>query len=86
MACGTPVVATAVGGITEQVVNGKTGLLSAPGDATELAQNALSLLQYPSDDMRTACASHAVQYSLDAQVHAFLSWYGEIIGAQHIQH
>ena len=82
MACGTPVVATAVGGITEQVVNGKTGLLSAPGDATELAQNTLTLLTNLSDDMRTACASHASHYSLDAQVHAFLSWYEEIVGAQ----
>ncbi len=37
MACGLPVVATPVGGINEQVVEGKTGLLVAEGDIDGMA-------------------------------------------------
>ena len=37
MACGTPVVATAVSGLPEVVRDGVTGLLLPPGDPTELA-------------------------------------------------
>ena len=37
MACGTPVVATAVSGLPEVVRDGITGLLLPPGDPTELA-------------------------------------------------
>ena len=37
MATGTPVVATAVGGISEVIREGETGLLCSPGSVTELA-------------------------------------------------
>jgi glycosyltransferase involved in cell wall biosynthesis len=37
MACGVPIVSTAAGGIPELIVNESTGLLSAIGNATELA-------------------------------------------------
>jgi len=47
MACGTPVVASRVGGIPEIVVDGQTGLLSAVDDASALAEAVLSALSDP---------------------------------------
>ena len=85
MACGTPVAATAVGGIPEQIIHGKTGLLSPLGDASSLAANAVALCANASA-MREACAARGSQFSLKAQTDAFLSWYNEIIldhGKQH---
>ncbi|HET9014444.1 MAG TPA: glycosyltransferase family 4 protein [Thermomicrobiaceae bacterium] len=37
MACGAPVIGSALGGIAEQVVDGESGYLVPPGDATALA-------------------------------------------------
>lgn len=47
MAAGLPVVATAVGGTPEAVVNGETGLLVPPRDPSALAQAITRLLQAP---------------------------------------
>jgi alpha-maltose-1-phosphate synthase len=47
MACGTPVVASAVGGVPEVVVDGETGLLVRPGDPRALAAAVNELLADP---------------------------------------
>lgn len=47
MACGTPVVGTAVGGIKATVVDGQTGYLIPPHDAEALAQRLAWLEQHP---------------------------------------
>lgn len=47
MAAGLPVVGTAVGGVPELVVDGETGVLVPPGDATALADALLALLAAP---------------------------------------
>lgn len=44
MACGLPVVATAVAGIPEAVVHGETGLLAEPRDVDAIARHIASLL------------------------------------------
>jgi glycosyltransferase involved in cell wall biosynthesis len=81
MACGTPVVATAVGGIPEQVEDGGTGFLVPPGDNEGMAVAIQRLL---SDDelrrtMGCSAADHVKRhFSLDRQVDDFLSWYAEI--------
>jgi glycosyltransferase involved in cell wall biosynthesis len=49
MACGKPVVATAVGGLTDAVVDGVTGILVPPRDAPTLARALCGLL---GDDQR----------------------------------
>ena len=56
MATRLPVVATAVGGNVEAVLDGVTGTLVAPGDPTALAD---ALLKYLSDPMRAAHAGAA---------------------------
>lgn len=47
MAMGVPVVASRLGGIPELVIDGETGLLVPPGDATALAQALRTLLEDP---------------------------------------
>jgi len=47
MAAGLPVVATAVGGTPEVVLDGQTGLLVAPGDPSALADAMFTLLANP---------------------------------------
>jgi glycosyltransferase involved in cell wall biosynthesis len=42
-----PVVATSVGGVPELVVDGETGTLARPGDATELAVALRGVLSAP---------------------------------------
>lgn len=82
MACGLPVVATAVGGIPEQVEDGQTGLLVAKGDAEALAARTVTLLE--SDEARRSLGERAAavagaHYSLETQVGAYLGWYAEVI-------
>jgi len=47
MACGIPVVASAVGGITEIINKGETGILVKPGDPNELADAIIRIVSYP---------------------------------------
>jgi glycosyltransferase involved in cell wall biosynthesis len=80
MACGTPVVATAVGGIAEQFEDGLEGFLTPPGDAGALAAAVSRLLA--DADLRAALGPRAARrgacFSLERQVAAFLDWYGVI--------
>src|SRR5207302_1759145 len=47
MACGVPVIASAVGGLTDTVVHGETGLLVPPRDPAAVAEAAKRLLACP---------------------------------------
>jgi glycosyltransferase involved in cell wall biosynthesis len=47
MACEKPVVATAVGSVPENVLDGKTGYLTAPGSAEQTARRVVELFQDP---------------------------------------
>jgi glycogen synthase len=67
MACGTPVVATRVGGIPEVVVDGETGLLVEPGDPAALAAALRRVLDDPTRAARMGEAGRR-------RVEASFSW------------
>ncbi len=82
LACGTPVVATAVGGIPEQIEDGVTGFLTPPGDAEAMAARIEQLLN--SSELRQRMGLQAAEvarrrFSLDRQVDEYLEWFGDIV-------
>ncbi len=79
MACGIPVIASAVGGQIDAVVDGTTGILVAPGHPALLAQRIRQLLGHPM--LREAFSVAAVdrarsRYSWDRIAHETLAVYG----------
>jgi glycosyltransferase involved in cell wall biosynthesis len=86
LACGTPVVGTAVGGIPEQVDDGETGFLVPGGDADAMAARTAQLLA--DDQLQLRMSSRAAEvaqqrFDLERQVDEYLDWYGEL-AAQHM--
>jgi type III pantothenate kinase len=59
MACGLPVVATAVGGLLDTIDDGRTGHLVPSGDAGALARGLVALLE--NEPYRQAMATAARQ-------------------------
>jgi glycosyltransferase involved in cell wall biosynthesis len=82
MACGAAVVATAVGGISEQIQEGKTGFIVPAGSAEAMADRICALLcdrdlQHSiSTAARTAIVRH---YDLRSMADAYLDWYATIL-------
>ena len=60
LACGTPVVATAVGGLKETVQNGVTGWTAPPGNAEALADAIREAIDHPDVARRRAAAGAAM--------------------------
>jgi glycosyltransferase involved in cell wall biosynthesis len=78
MACGTPVVAAAVGGQVDAVVDGTTGILVPPGRPALLAQRIRQLLAHPMllEAFSMAAADRArSRYSWDRIAHETLAVY-----------
>jgi glycosyltransferase involved in cell wall biosynthesis len=81
LACGIPVVATAVGGIPEQVTEAHNGFLVPPGDARAMADAVVGLLG--DETLRRYLSANAVEgarrrFDLKRQVDAYINWYQEI--------
>lgn len=78
MASGLPVIATAVGGNSELVVDGQTGFLVAPGDATAIADR---LENYCANPALAARHGHAgrlravERFSIAAMINAYADLY-----------
>jgi glycosyltransferase involved in cell wall biosynthesis len=60
LACGTPVVVSAVGGLIETVEDGVTGWAVPPGDARALAAALRDALDHPEEARRRAAAGRAI--------------------------
>jgi glycosyltransferase involved in cell wall biosynthesis len=83
MACGMPVVATAVGGIPEQVEAGVTGFLARPGDARAMADSAIMVLTDGKLRVRLGCSAAEnarKHFGLNRLVDDYTDWYREILG------
>lgn len=82
MACGVPVVSTAVGGVPEVVADGETGYLARPGDEETLADAAIRLLRKPKLRRRFARAARARavgRFSPDPVVDRYESVYAGVL-------
>ncbi len=82
LACGTPVVATAVGGIPEQIRDGVTGLLTPMGDAGALAGAVSALLADPARRAsmgNAAAADAAARFDRRRMVSDYLEWFARIV-------
>lgn len=82
LACGTPVVASAVGGIPEQIIEGKTGFLVPSGNSPLMARKIMYLLEN-SEDMQQmghhAADDAANRFGLERMVKEYIQVYDEIL-------
>jgi glycosyltransferase involved in cell wall biosynthesis len=81
-ACGTPVVATKVGGIPEQIEEGKNGFLVPVGDAITMAKSIQKILENP--DLQQSMSKEASfkaqqNYGLQRMIDEYLQWYQDIL-------
>jgi glycosyltransferase involved in cell wall biosynthesis len=82
LACGTPVVASAVGGIPEQIVDGETGFLASPGDSQAFATRMEQILNDPGLQQRMSLAavdSARQHFDRARMADDYLRWYEEIL-------
>ena len=85
MAAGLPVVASAVDGLEEVVVDGKTGFLTPPGDAAALAARLGQLVDDPALRSAFGAAGRAraeEDFSLPAWRDAHFSLYRSLLAAR----
>lgn len=86
LACGTPVIATDVGGVNEQVIDGYTGFLVPQKDASAISERVLQLI-YESDYLYRISenAAHVAveRYSQDKMIINYLEFYNETLDDFH---
>ncbi len=82
MSLGTPVVATAVGGVPTVVHDGETGILVSARDPKQLARAVTGLLHRPQEASALASAASALvsgAYSLEQMVRIYENLYAEVL-------
>ena len=86
LACGLPVVATAVDGIAEVFCDGEQGFHVAHADADAMASAVLRLMHDPAlrASLGASAAQHARRhYDVDVMVDRYLNWYREVLAGSH---
>ena len=84
MACGTPVVASRVGGLPEVVDHGESGYLFPVGDVESMVEAAVELLRSPDRWAAMSRAARAVseeRFSADRVVPEYEAFYAEVLAA-----
>src|SRR5438094_3940794 len=83
MACGVPVIASAVGGLPEVVVNGETGFLTPPGDIDAMIAHGVRALRDGAlhARLRDAAARRALEFAADRVVPRYEQLYQDVLGA-----
>lgn len=87
LACGLPVVATAVDGISEQIEENRSGFLVQAGDADAMASRVIHLLSNEplQTSMGTAAAEIASRsFGIQRQAQTYLDWYEQILSSSHL--
>jgi len=82
MACGTPIVASGVGGVPEIVHDGVDGVLVPPNSPARLADEVVRLLERPEQRHEIGEAARQKvlrKYTLEAVVDATVAVYEEVI-------
>ena len=82
MVGGTPIIATAVGGIPEQVQDGITGYLTPPEDAEAMAARIVQMLE--DDELRQRVGMQAAEdakqrFDIEKMAEEYLKWYEKIV-------
>ena len=84
MACGVPVIASAVGGLPEVIDNGINGFLKEPDDLDGMTERALTLLTTPALHMRVAEAARRKveqRFCADLVVPQYEAFYRQVTGS-----
>jgi len=84
LACGRPVVATAIDGIPEQIEEGRSGFLVPAGDADAMAGRVIQLLS--NERLRASMGATAADiasrsFGIHRQVQTYLDWYEQILAS-----
>lgn len=82
LACGTPVIGSSVGGIPEQIEDGKTGFLVPPNDVERLIEKIKIIIE--NQELKLSMTVEASSFAksnfdLSKQSMAYLSWYEYIL-------